>query len=92
MPLHLRSHLAEHVCLLLQADARWRQHAADDKLNRSLFTEVARHRIEEQAREKAEERSATLKEVTHNHVIVNVYIAGQASSHEPRQVSACDFS
>jgi len=67
-------HLADRTCLLLQADARWRQHAADDKLNRSLFTEVARHHVEEQAREKAEERSATLKEVTVDPVNIKIYI------------------
>ena len=44
--------LADYACLLLQADARWRQRAADDKLNRSLLKEVAGHHIEVQKRER----------------------------------------
>ncbi|CAL5222213.1 g4545 [Coccomyxa viridis] len=43
-------------------NARRRQHAAADDLNRSLITEGAQHRCEEQEREKATTRSATLQE------------------------------
>lgn len=48
----------------MQDNARRRQHAAADDLNRSLITEGAQHRCEEQEREKATTRSATLQEVT----------------------------
>lgn len=48
----------------LQDSARRRQHAAAARLNRSLFAEGARHRSEEQEREKAATRSATLQEVS----------------------------
>ena len=48
----------------LQDSARRRQHAAAARLNRSLFAEGARHRSEEQEREKAAARSATLQEVS----------------------------
>ena len=48
----------------MQDSARRRQHAAADNLNRSAITEGARHRCEEQEREKEATRSATLQEVS----------------------------
>ena len=51
----------------MQDSARRRQHAAADDLNRSAITEGARHRCEEQEREKAAMRSATLQEVSNTY-------------------------
>ena len=51
----------------MQDSARRRQHAAADDLNRSAITEGARHRCEEQEREKAAMRSAILQEVSNTY-------------------------
>lgn len=64
------SHLISGIWMLtnswhMQDSARRQQHAAADNLNRSLITEGARHRCEEQEREKAATRSATQQEVTY---------------------------